>query len=81
MLILYQKYLMELKEKFKEITLFHLSQDKDQFTDSLTTLASMTKIDYGIEVQPLGIEPRDSLAYCLNVEVELDGKPWYYNIK
>ena len=27
------------------------------------------------------IEIRNSYAYCCSIEKELDGKPWYYDIK
>uniref|UniRef100_A0A2N9HNB4 Integrase catalytic domain-containing protein n=1 Tax=Fagus sylvatica TaxID=28930 RepID=A0A2N9HNB4_FAGSY len=41
----------------------------------------------GDDVRPLRIETRDILAYCvcieecMNVEAEIDDKPWYYDIK
>ena len=52
-LVPYQKYLTELTEKFDEITFFHLSRDKNQFMDGLEILASMTKMDCEVDVQPL----------------------------
>jgi hypothetical protein len=50
-----------------------LSQQLEKFEDALPTLASMTKIDCGVDLQPLQIEARDSPAYCLNIEEEPDG--------
>ena len=41
----------------------------------------MTTIDLEYKVQPVHIDIRNDPAhYCL-VEGEIDGKPWYYNIK
>lgn len=51
-----------------------LSQQLEKFSDALPTLASMTKIDCGVDLQPLQISARDSPAYCLNIEEEPDGR-------
>lgn len=72
-LIPYQKSLSQLLEKFEEVTFFHLSREKKKFADALPTLASMTK---GFALQ---IEAKDSPAYCLNIEEEPDGRPWYHD--
>lgn len=48
---------------------------------SLATLAAMMKLELNTEVRPIQIEARDSPAYCLSIEEEPDGKPWYYDIK
>lgn len=76
-LIPYQKSLSQLLEKFEEVTFFHLSREKKKFADALPTLASMTKIDCGVDLQPLQIEARDSR---LNIEEEPDGRPWYHDM-
>uniref|UniRef100_A0A2N9ICK3 Integrase catalytic domain-containing protein n=1 Tax=Fagus sylvatica TaxID=28930 RepID=A0A2N9ICK3_FAGSY len=55
--------------------------------DALATLASLIKLVEGDDVRPLRIETRDIPAYCvcieecMNVEAEIDDKPWYYDIK
>lgn len=41
----------------------------------------MTKIDCGVDLQPLQIEARDSPAYLINIEEEPDERPWYHDIK
>ncbi|XP_021678817.2 uncharacterized protein LOC110663721 [Hevea brasiliensis] len=78
-LIPYQKYLIKLLKKFDEITFTHLSHDKNQFADALAILAVMARIEEGKGVQILLIKARDDLAYCLMIEEEVDGKPWYYD--
>ena len=56
-------------------------------TDALATLASMVKLAEGDEMRQLSIEICGVLAYymnikeCMNVEVEINGKPWYHDIK
>lgn len=57
-----------------------LYQQLEKFSDVLPTLASMTKIDCGVDLKPLQIEGRDRRAYCLNIEEEPDGRPWYHDI-
>uniref|UniRef100_A0A2N9F0R4 RNA-directed DNA polymerase n=1 Tax=Fagus sylvatica TaxID=28930 RepID=A0A2N9F0R4_FAGSY len=59
----------------------------NHFADALATLASLIKLVEGDDVRPLRIETRDIPAYCvcveecMNVEAEIDNKPWYYDIK
>jgi ribonuclease HI len=40
----YQKYLLKLANEFEEIKFIHISRDKNQFVDALTTLALMTQV-------------------------------------
>uniref|UniRef100_A0A2N9HHX2 Uncharacterized protein n=1 Tax=Fagus sylvatica TaxID=28930 RepID=A0A2N9HHX2_FAGSY len=63
------------------------SSPHNHFADALATLASLIKLVEGDDVRPLRIETRDIPAYCvcieecMNVEAEIDDKPWYYDIK
>lgn len=41
----------------------------------------MAIIDYDIRVHPIGIEIKSSPAHCCSVEEEIDGNPWYMDIK
>jgi hypothetical protein len=41
----------------------------------------MTRIDFGHKVQPVHIDIRNNPARCCSVEREIDGNPWYYDIK
>jgi hypothetical protein len=41
----------------------------------------MDKIDYGNKVQPISIKVMNSLTHYYLVEGEMDGNPWYYDIK
>lgn len=59
----------------------HMKRDKNQFVDVLATLKFMAKMNYWIRVQPMCIEIKNLIAhYCL-VEEEVEGKPWYHDIK
>jgi hypothetical protein len=49
-------------------------------SNSLSNI-DMTKINYENKVQPISIEVRNSLVHCCLVEGEVDGNPWYYDIK
>jgi ribonuclease HI len=77
----YQEYLSKLAENFEEIEFNHLGRDKNQFADALATLASMATIDCGIRVHPIGIDIRSSPTHCCLIEEEVDGNPWYADIK
>uniref|UniRef100_A0A2N9GY56 Integrase catalytic domain-containing protein n=1 Tax=Fagus sylvatica TaxID=28930 RepID=A0A2N9GY56_FAGSY len=73
--------------KFKYVTFTYTPRAHNHFADALATLASLIKLVEGDDVRPLRIETRDIPAYCvcieecMNVEAEIDNKPWYYDIK
>ena len=77
----YQEYLSKLAGEFEEIEFTHLGREGNQFADALATLASMAKIDFGHKVQPVHINIRNNPAHCCSVEREVDGNPWYYDVK
>jgi hypothetical protein len=66
---------------FEEIEFTHLGREESQFADVLVTLASMVRIDFGHKVQSVHIDIRNNPAHCCSVEREIDGNPWYYDIK
>uniref|UniRef100_A0A2N9HF55 Uncharacterized protein n=1 Tax=Fagus sylvatica TaxID=28930 RepID=A0A2N9HF55_FAGSY len=86
-LIPYQQYISQLVPKFKYVTFTYTPRAHNHFADALATLASLIKLIEGDDVRPLQIETRDIPAYCvcmeecMNVEAEVDNKPWYYDIK
>uniref|UniRef100_A0A2N9GD13 RNA-directed DNA polymerase n=1 Tax=Fagus sylvatica TaxID=28930 RepID=A0A2N9GD13_FAGSY len=86
-LIPYQRYISRLVPKFKYVTFTYTPRAHNHFADALATLASLIKLVEGDDVRPLRIETRDIPAYCvcieecMNVEAEIDNKPWYYDIK
>jgi hypothetical protein len=77
----YQEYLSKLAENFEKIEFNHLGRDKNQFADALATLASIATIDCGIRVHPISIDIKSSPAHCCLIEEEVDGNPWYADIK
>uniref|UniRef100_A0A2N9GNQ3 Uncharacterized protein n=1 Tax=Fagus sylvatica TaxID=28930 RepID=A0A2N9GNQ3_FAGSY len=66
-LIPYQRYISQLVPKFKYITFTYTPRAHNHFVDALATLASLIKLAEGDD--------------CMNVEAEIDNKPWYYDIK
>jgi ribonuclease HI len=86
-LIPYQRYISQLVPKFKYVTFTYTPRAHNHFADALATLASLIKLAEGDDVRPLRIETRDIPAYCIcveecmNVEAEIENKPWYYDIK
>uniref|UniRef100_A0A2N9FVJ7 Integrase catalytic domain-containing protein n=1 Tax=Fagus sylvatica TaxID=28930 RepID=A0A2N9FVJ7_FAGSY len=82
-----QRYISRLVPKFKYVTFTYTPRAHNHFADALATLASLIKLVEGDDVRPLRIETRDIPAYCvcieecMNVEAEIDNKPWYYDIK
>ncbi|XP_073261648.1 uncharacterized protein [Populus alba] len=77
----YQEYLSTLSEEFEEIRFTHLGREGNHFADALATLAAMATMDLRYKVHPVHIDIRNNPAHCYSVEGEVDGKPWYYDIK
>uniref|UniRef100_A0A2N9H224 RNase H type-1 domain-containing protein n=1 Tax=Fagus sylvatica TaxID=28930 RepID=A0A2N9H224_FAGSY len=84
----YQRYISRLSPKVQVCHLhIHPKSSQSLSPDALATLASLIKLVEGDDVRPLRIETRDIPAYCvcieecMNVEAEIDDKPWYYDIK
>ncbi|XP_070007789.1 uncharacterized protein [Nicotiana sylvestris] len=56
-------------------------KDHNEVADALATLASMLHHSDKAYVDPLHIMVCDQHAYCNMVEEELDGEPWFHNIR
>lgn len=80
-LIPYREHVMKLIPYFDEITFHHIPRDENQLAVSLSTLSSMFKIQWRNQASSINVELLDDAAYCLAVEEESDGKPWFYDIK
>jgi hypothetical protein len=72
---------LTLLDYFEEIKFTHLGREGNHFADALATLAAMATIDLGHRVQPVHVDIRNNPTYCYSIEGEIDGKPWYYDIK
>ncbi|XP_017982373.1 PREDICTED: uncharacterized protein LOC108663285 [Theobroma cacao] len=79
-LVPYKKLVTELSKQFKEINFNHLPQEENQIANALATLAAMFRIKEVANVRLFDIEVHEIFAHWLNVEEEVDGKPWYHDI-
>jgi hypothetical protein len=59
----------------------HLGMEGKHFADALVTLTSMARIDFRHKVQLVHIDIRNNPANGCSVEREINGNPWYYDIK
>ncbi|XP_050890806.1 uncharacterized protein LOC127096254 [Lathyrus oleraceus] len=80
-LIPYRDHILKLIPYFDDITFHHIPREENQLADALDTLSSMFKVKRANEAHDITIEHLDEAAYCLVVEAETDGKPWFYDIK
>src|SRR5262249_10577158 len=77
----YHQHLLELAQKFKEISFTYMPRNQNQFADALATLASIIQITEGVEIRPLKICIEEEPAFCLNTEEVPKKDLWYANIK
>ncbi|XP_070028780.1 uncharacterized protein [Nicotiana sylvestris] len=80
-LIPYRQCLHDLCQRFQSIEFKYILRIHNEVADALATLASMLHHSNKAYVDPLHIQVRDQHAYCNVVEEELDGEPWFYDIK
>ncbi|XP_070013080.1 uncharacterized protein [Nicotiana sylvestris] len=65
----------------KSIDFRHITRIHNEVVDALATLASMLHHLDKAYVDPLHIQVRDQHAYCNLIEEELDGDPWFHDIR
>ncbi|XP_070046675.1 uncharacterized protein [Nicotiana tomentosiformis] len=80
-LIPYRQCLHNLCQRFSSVEFRHIPKVYNEIDDALATLASMLHHPDKTYVDPLHIQVRDQHAYCNVVEEELDGEPWFHDIK
>jgi len=80
-LISYRQCLHDLCQRFQPIEFRHIPRIHNEVADAFATLASMLHHPDKAYVDPLHIEVHDQHAYCNMVEEELDGEPWFHDIK
>ncbi|XP_070010720.1 uncharacterized protein [Nicotiana sylvestris] len=59
----------------------HIPRIHNEVADALAALASMLHHPDKAYVDPLHIQVRNQHAYCNVVEKELDGEPWFHDIR
>ncbi|XP_070011431.1 uncharacterized protein [Nicotiana sylvestris] len=80
-LIPYRQWLQDLYQRLRLVEFRHIPRIHNEVVDALATLASMLHHPDKAYVDPLHIQVRDQHAYCNMVEEELDGEPWFHNIR
>ena len=59
----------------------HIPRIHNEIADALASLSLILKHPDKAYIDPVHIQSRDQPAYCNVVEEELDGKPWFFDIK
>ncbi|XP_070017500.1 uncharacterized protein [Nicotiana sylvestris] len=80
-LIPYQQCLHDLSNRFRLVEFRHIPRVHNEVADALATLASMLHHPDKIHVDPLHIQVHDQHVYCNMIEEEVDGEPWFYDVK
>ncbi|XP_070010544.1 uncharacterized protein [Nicotiana sylvestris] len=80
-LIPYQQCLHDLCQRFRSVEFRHIPRIHNAFVDALATLTLMLHHPDKAYIDPLHIQVCDKHAYCNVVEEELDGEPWFHDIR
>ncbi|XP_060177764.1 uncharacterized protein LOC132607697 [Lycium barbarum] len=54
---------------------------ENEFADALATITSLIQHPDSRYIDPIKVEIKDRPTHCAFVEAEIDGKPWYVDIK
>ncbi|RDX68148.1 Retrovirus-related Pol polyprotein from transposon 17.6, partial [Mucuna pruriens] len=80
-LVSYHSHIMALSENFDEISFHYVPRDKNQMVDALATLSAMLQENQNKKMT-IHVWQQTRMAHCQQVEeVEIDGKPWYHDIR
>ena len=79
-MIPYHKLAMEMVDHFEVINFEHLPREENQMADALATLAAMFQVNSNDKVQLIRMSVKEKSAHCLQIEQEVDKKPWYHDI-
>ncbi|XP_070028733.1 uncharacterized protein [Nicotiana sylvestris] len=72
---------LHLCQRFRLVEFRHIPRIHNEVVDALDTLASMLHHPDKAYSDPLHIQVRDQHAYCNMVEEELDGEPWFHDLR
>ncbi|XP_055822165.1 uncharacterized protein LOC129890689 [Solanum dulcamara] len=78
---LYMKLVQRLCKRYNKIDFRHTPRLQNEFADALATIYSMIKHLNTSCIDPLEIYLKEQPTHCSYVEVEPDGRPWYFDIR
>ncbi|KAF3670081.1 putative 40S ribosomal protein S21-like [Capsicum annuum] len=68
-------------QRFVSVKFRHILRIRNEIADALATLSSMLQHPDKPYIDPVHLQSHDQHAYCNVVEKELDGEPWFFDIK
>ncbi|XP_070008081.1 uncharacterized protein [Nicotiana sylvestris] len=77
----YLYHVQELMKRFTKIEFKHVPRIQNEFADALATLPSIIQYPDKNFINPVQVRIHNQPAYCAHVDEEMDGKPWFHNIK
>ena len=80
-LIPYKAYIKGMIEHFEDIEFHHISREDNQLAEALANLSSMFEVSQEEELSMIKMQSYENPIYYHFIEEEVDGKPWYFDIK
>ncbi|XP_070004613.1 uncharacterized protein [Nicotiana sylvestris] len=77
----YLHHVQELRKRFTKTEFQHVPRVQNEFADALATLLSMIQHPNKNFINPIPVKIYDQPTYYAHVEKEVDGKPWFHDIK
>ncbi|XP_070025836.1 uncharacterized protein [Nicotiana sylvestris] len=77
----YLYHVQELMKRFTKIEFKHVPRIQNEFVDALATLLLMIQYPDKNFIDPIPVRIHNQPAYYAHVKEEMDGKPWFHDIK
>ncbi|XP_070047264.1 uncharacterized protein [Nicotiana tomentosiformis] len=77
----YLYHVQEMMKRFTKIEFRHVPMIQNEFVYALATLSSMIQHPDKNFIDPIPIRIHNQPAYCAHVEEEIDGNPWFHDIR
>ncbi|XP_055800333.1 uncharacterized protein LOC129869721 [Solanum dulcamara] len=77
----YLHCIKELSRRFTRIEFKHVPRAQNEFSDALATISSMIQHLDKNYIDPIEVKLYDRHVYYFHIVEEVDGRPWYYDIK
>ncbi|XP_070001899.1 uncharacterized protein [Nicotiana sylvestris] len=77
----YLYHVHKLMKRFTKIEFKHVPRIQNELVDALATLSSIIQHPDKNFIDPITVKIHNQPAYCAHVEEEMDGKPWFHDIK
>ncbi|XP_070003634.1 uncharacterized protein [Nicotiana sylvestris] len=80
-ILLYLRHVQELRKRFTKTKFQLVPRVQNEFANALAIISSIIQHPDKNFIDPISVKIHYQPTYCAHVEEEVDGKPWFHDIK